>query len=329
MVSLSEDYNVRWFREDDEDAYIAGLNRNLYNEYDKAIFDWKWRKNPVNIGFIPIAVVEHNKNDLVAFNSFLPIEIRRGKQIFRAIQGCDGFVEPKHRRRGLFQRTLVFLEEEALRLDAEFLMGFNLIEAAGAAHKAGSKIAYDMNKCFIKPENVRVSHSKDVNLKLINVETLHRLYLEWAENSRLFNINRTLEYLRWKIKQHPFKKLQPYTVSQNHNIIGYVVTDKVTESEKTTLTINDYNPGLISKHLGSIVEKLNELNDDLTVIEVDTIQGGERQKTARKLGFKITPWYRVIMKALKGTEQREGNVYWRSLKLSYIRNWHLAESDIF
>jgi hypothetical protein len=326
---LSENYIVRWFNEDDVEAYIAGLNRALYDEYNEAFYDWKWKKNPINVGFTPIAVVEHKTDGPVAFNSFLPIEIRRGKQVFKAVQGCDGFVESEHRRRGLFQRTLFFLEEETLRLDAEFLMGFNLVEAAGAARKAGSELAYDMNKCFLKPKEVNKTPSRTVELEPINVRTLHRLYMGWAEKSRLFNVNRSLEYLRWKIDLHPFKKMQPYRISFEHNIIGYLVTDKVTEGEKTTLTINDYNPGLINRHLSGIVENLAALNEDITVIEVDTIQGGERQKTALKLGFEIVPWYQVIMKALRGAEQRGGEVYWRGLKLSHIRNWHLAESDIF
>ena len=330
MLSLSEDYSVRWFKDDEDvDAYITGLNKALYDEYDEDVFNWKWRRNPNTVGFTSIAVVEHKQDGPVAFNSFLPMEIRRGKEVFKSVQGCDGFVDEHHRRRGLFQKTLIFLAEEAPNINAEFLMGFNLVEAAGAARKAGSELAYDVNKCFLKPESIKRGLGQRVSLEPINVETLHGLYMDWATGSRLFNLNRSKEYLRWKMKEHPFKKVKSYGVYREGAIIGYVVTDKVTEGEKTTLTINDYNPGLINKHLGSIAENLAELNDDITVIEMDTMQGGERQRTARRLGFEIVPWYQVIMKALHGTEQREGAVYRRGLRLSLIRNWHLAESDIY
>ncbi len=330
MLSLSEDYSIRWFNDDEDvEAYISGLNRALYDEYDEAVFNWKWRKNPNTVGFTSIAVVEHKTDGPVAFNSFLPMEIRRGNEVFKAVQGCDGFVDEHHRRRGLFQKTLIFLSEEASNLDAEFLIGFNLVEAAGAARKAGSELAYDMNKCFLKPAVIKKGLGKRVSLEPIDLETLHRLYLDWATMSRLFNQNRSMDYLRWKIMEHPFRIMQPYGVYNETGIIGYVVTDKVTEGEKTTLTINDYNPGLINQHLGSIVENLAALNDDITVIEMDTMQGGERQRTARRLGFEVVPWYQVIMKALRGTEQHEGAVYRKGLKLSHIRNWHLAESDIY
>ena len=329
MFSLSEDYSVRWFNEDDVDAYIAGLNKALYDEYDEAIYDWKWRRNPNSVGFTSIAVVEHRTDGPVAFNSFLPMEIRRGAEVFKAVQGCDGFVDENHRRRGLFQKTLIFLGEEAPRINAEFLMGFNLVEAAGAARKAGSELAYDVNKCFLKPGEIRRGIGQAVTLEPIKVDTLHKLYMEWALESRLFNLNRSMAYLGWKINEHPFKLVQPYGVYLGGTTIGYLVTDKVTEGEKTTLTINDYNPGLMNKHLGGIVEKLADLHNDITVIEMDTMQGGERQRTARRLGFEIVPWYQVIMKALHGTTQREGAVYRNGLKLSHIRNWHLAESDIY
>jgi hypothetical protein len=326
---LSEDYTVRWFHdEDDVPAYISGLNKALYDAYDESVYDWKWRKNPNRLRFTPIAVVEHKTDGPVAFNSFLPLKIRRGEEVFKAIQGCDGFVDREHRRRGLFQLTLRFLEEEKDKLDAEFLMGFNLVEAAGAAQKAGSEFAYDVNKCFMKPEKVKKAR-KPVMVEPINVDELHREYMGWALSSRLFNVNRSLEYLKWRTMMHPFKRIQAYRVDYDGQLVGYVVTDKVTEGEKTTLTINDYNPGLMNKHLGSITENLVGLNPDATVLEMDTIQGGERQRTARRLGFDVVPWYQVIMKALNGTRQEGGLVYRGALRLSSIRNWHIAESDIY
>ena len=327
---MSEDYIARWFNEEtDVEPYIAGLNKALYDAYDEAVYDWKWRKTPYRLDFTSIVVVEHKTDGPVAFNSFLPLEIRRGKQVFRAIQGCDGFVDREHRRRGLFQKTLIFLEAEKQRVGAEFLMGFNLVEAAGAARKAGSELAYDVNKCFLKPNEIRKRRGRRVELEPIDVKTLHKYYMDWAENSRLFNLNRSLDYLTWRTQMHPFKKINIYSVTSDGEYRGYIVTDKVTEGEKTTLTINDYNPGLINTHLRGIVEGLVSLHTDATLIEMDTVQGGDRQRTARGLGFEVVPWYQVIMKALIGTEQREGVVYRKGLKLSHIRNWHLAEGDIY
>jgi len=230
--------------------------------------------------------------------------------------------------RELNEERVQRLEAEKEKLDAEFLIGFNLVAAAGAARKAGSELAYDVNKCFLKPEQVKPSR-KRVELEPIDIDTLHRLYSGWALKSRLFNVNRSKKYLYWRMQEHPFKQIQSYRVTFNGETAGYIVTDKVTEGEKTTLTINDYNPGLMNKHLTGITEPLMELNPDATVLEMDTIQGGERQRSARRLGFEVVPWYQVIMKALRGTRQESGVVYRGDVRLGYIRNWHIAESDIY
>ena len=329
MLSLSEDYIIRWFNDDDVEAYIRGLNKALYDEYDKAIFDWKWCKNPNSLGFTTIAVVEHKTDGPVGFNSYLPIEIRRGKEVFKAVQGCDGFVDKSHRRKGLFQKTLIFLEEEAQKLGAEILIGFNLVEAASAAQKAGSEFAYDMNKCFLKPSQIEKTSSPNIYLEPADVNTIHKMYMSWATKTRLFTLNRSKEYLRWKLLQHPFKLVESYVVYEEETRIGYIVTDKVTEGKKTTLTINDYSPVLMDRHLGDIVEILTALNKDITVLEMDTMQGTMHQKVAVETGFEVVPWYQVIMKALKDTEQSRGTVYRGGVELSHIQNWHLAESDIY
>lgn len=323
-----EDYTVRWFSEQDVENYISGLNKDLYDEYDENMFNWKWRENPNRLSFTSIAVVDHKKDGPVAFNSFLPVEIRYGSEVFKALQGCDGFVDEKHRRRGLFQKTLIFLEEEASKFDAEFLFGFNLVEAAEAARKAGSEFAYDVSKCFIKPENIRNSREKNVKLEPIKIEDLHQLYSIWASKSKLFHINRSLSYLKWRIERHPFKISQPYSVLRGEDLVGYIVTDKVTEGKKIKLTINDYNPGLIYKYLESIIENIKNMRKDITVIEIDAVQSEESQSLFRKLGFEIIPWYKVIMKPLHWIEQREGIVYRKGVKLSAMNNWHIAEGDI-
>jgi hypothetical protein len=200
---LSEDYTVRWFNEDDVDAYIAGLNRALYDEYNEDVFEWKWKLNQATVGFTSIAVIEHKMHGPVAFNSFLPIEIRHKDEVFMALQGCDGFVELEHRRRGLFQKTITFLEEEVEKINAEFLMGFNLVEAAEAARKAGTEMAFNMNKCFLNPRLIRnMSDKNHIRIQPINVTTLHRLYMGWVINSKLFNLNRSIKYLKWRIEKH-------------------------------------------------------------------------------------------------------------------------------
>jgi len=84
---LSDEYVVRWFREDDLPAYIEGLNKALYDEYDEEVFDWKHRRAPFSLGFTSVAVVEHVPTGApVAFNPFMPLEVRAGREVFMALR---------------------------------------------------------------------------------------------------------------------------------------------------------------------------------------------------------------------------------------------------
>ena len=40
---------MRWFREDDLQWYVDGLNKALWSEYDEKVFNWKFRDNPFNL----------------------------------------------------------------------------------------------------------------------------------------------------------------------------------------------------------------------------------------------------------------------------------------
>ena len=179
---MSDEYIVRWFEEGDLASFIDGLNVDLWDEYDVEVFRWKFREDPFNLGFTSIAVVEHVPTGTpVAFNSFLPLQVRFGEKVFLAVQGCDGFVDREHRRRGLFQRTVVFLSEEMRGRTPEILIYFNLMEAAGAARKAGSELAYDLDKCQIESGALGgLVTRRGFELTPIDVEKYHELYEEWA-----------------------------------------------------------------------------------------------------------------------------------------------------
>ena len=151
-------YEVRWFRDGDLDFYISGLNRTLYDRYDEGRFQWKFLESPSSLDFVPIAVVvEEGSGKPVGFNSFLPLEVRAKGGDFLAIQGCDGFVDRKHRRKGLFQKTLHFMTVELAGKGPEVLIGFNFAGSTGAAQKAGSSVACDVDRWHLDVSKVGVT----------------------------------------------------------------------------------------------------------------------------------------------------------------------------
>jgi hypothetical protein len=328
---LSDEYVVRWFEEGDLTAFIDGLNVDLWDEYDEDVFRWKFREDPFNLGFTSIAVVEHIPTGRpVAFNSFLPLEVRSGDEVFLAVQGCDGFVDREHRRRGLFQRTVVFLSEEMRGRAPEVLIGFNLMEAAGAAHKAGSELAYDLDKCTVESEALgELTTRRGFELTPIDVDRYHELYEDWAARSRVLHFHRSLPYLRWRVHGHPVRKSRPFEVQTDGETRGYVVIDLMEEHGGLTMTLNDYTQGLLEGLLTESLAALLEMNADVTTVEFNARKGSRLESLAVGMGFEVLPWYTVIMMALNNTRQEGRAVYRGDLKISDYQRWHVTNSDIY
>jgi hypothetical protein len=328
---LSDEYFVRWFEDEDVPYFVDGLNVDLWDEYNEDVFRWKFREDPFNLGFTSIAVVEHiPAGRPVAFNSFLPLQVRRGGDVFLAVQGCDGFVDREHRRRGLFQRTLRFLSEEIRGKAPEVLIGFNLLEAAGAAHKAGSELAYDLDKCLAEGEALGKFASRGgVELEPIGLVEYHRLYEEWAGHSQMLHFHRTLPYLVWRVERHPVRTHLPYHVLSDRETKGYVVVDLMEEHGGLTMTLNDYNPGLLEELLPGTLAALLETHTGATAVEFNAKNGSRLESLAEENGFRVMPWYTVIMMALNNTRQEGGAVYRGETEISDNRRWHVANGDIY
>lgn len=328
---MSDEYILRWFREEDFPLYVDGLNKALWSEYDEKVFQWKFRDNPFILDFTSIAVAEHVPTGIpVAFNSFLPLEVRVGGAFFTVFQGCDGFVDEDHRRQGLFQRTIKFMVEEMRGRSPELLIGFNLVEAAGAAHKAGSSLTYDIDKCMLgRDAFYGLTDRSGVELEPISADQCHRLYEAWAEESKLLHFHRSLPCLRWRIEGNPVRRVQPYRLIRRDEPDSYIVVDEVSEGGRLYLTINDYPPGQLEDALPSVLAYLNELHPGVTDVEVDSLRGDALEKATKRLGFTTAPWLKVIMKPINNTSQRGEAVYRGDMELSDVKRWHLTPSDVF
>lgn len=328
---MSEHYEIRWFKESDLGSYVEGLNKTLYYDYSESMFRWKFERNPFSLGFPSIAVAEHTPSrEPVAFNSFLPLEVREGDDVFMVLQGCDGFVDEVHRRQGLFQRTLNFMAEEMKGFSPEILIGFNLVEAAAAAQKAGSAFAHDIDRCFIGRKVFAGFRDREgVALDPISVEALSGLYEEWATGCGLLHIHRNLPYIRW-YNENPLRRVQTYMVYRDGSPEGYLVVDEITEGGGLELTVEDYPPGLLDGGLlRGVLSCLHEAHPAVDVVNIYAVRGESLGNGLAGLGFTVAPWFKVIMKALNNAVQERGSVMRNGEELSDLRRWHITAGDIY
>lgn len=330
---MPEGYSLRWFQKEDLDTYIAGLNESLYDRYDRERFQWKFGDNPSTLGFNSIVVaVDDDSERPVGFNSFLPLEIRIGEKIVSIVQGCDGYVQKEHRRRGIFLETINFMNENLSGDGPIHLMGFNFTGSTAAAVKAGSTAVCDINfweiesKDFHGPGIPRGSYS----LHEIKATEAHLLYREWPKISAQPHIHRSLDYLKWRFEKSPLRDYKFYNLRERNIDLGYVVLSIVENAEGETIVglddfiLNTTNPSAV---IGAMAEAI-KVEEDATKIELFTKKGAVLEHSLGRLNIEPDPRYTMILKPIIGNRSPG--------RASKVENgdllhgdWHITSSDIY
>lgn len=327
------DYTVRWFTNDDLDYYIHHLNNSLYNEYDEERFKWKFLGNPFKLDMIPIAMVEETKTGkLVGFNSFLPFELNTGSAHFPIVQGCDGYIERTHRRKGLFQRTIHFMTDYFSEGPPELLLGFNFVESLGAARKAGSISTASINRWFFKPGQVetRLAPAIDLDIEQSSVKEIHEVY---QENSReqILHIHRTLDYLEWRFVESPLRDYEMYEYRVG-DTSGYIIISTVKDEEgRKELSIDDYFPPFPDANVFFMaLSEILRRHQDVEMVELYTMNNDVVDREVPKMGLEkdLEPRYTLIMKPIN-LELVDGKIIRDGAIVSDIGAWHLTKSDIY
>ena len=323
---------MRWFEDRDLEAYISGLNENLYELYDERRFRWKFLDNPSSLGFVSIAVAEASGGELVAFNSFLPLRARIGGEDFLVVEGCDGFVSRGHRGAGLFQETLRFMARELRGSGPEFLIGFNFAGSAGAARKAGSAVGCLVQRWRAKPEEISRLGVDGASVKPAGVDEVQALYEEWASTNSKLHVLRSLEYLRWRFLASPRRSYSLFRVEAGGEE-GYVAVSTDTDDQGSLeLSIDDYTPLILKEHVTTaVLGHILNLYPDLSQVSALTPSGSTLGSTLSCLGFSPDPEvsYSMIIMAIEELETRVNKLYRKGLELTDIGNWYLTGSDIF
>ncbi|HIH89602.1 TPA: hypothetical protein HA344_10410 [Candidatus Bathyarchaeota archaeon] len=327
---MSGQYTCRWFEPSDLNAYIRGLNETLYEEYDEARFGWKVRDTPWSLGFVSIAVVEHG-GEPVAFNSFLPLRVRRRDDVFPIVQGCDGFVEPEHRRMGLFQETLRFMFKELSGMGVEMLMGFNFSGSAGAAQKVGSALTGDVHALCVKAVDLAersVEGEDAVDVKSCSLEELHNIYERWAATETRLHYHKTPEYLRWR-HSHPIRRSSFYRI-RDAGEEGYAAVSLERDGDSNTLFLEDYAPIMQrSRVVSALIKRVLEMGEPINEVYLTAPTSSPMYSAAQGLGFTPDHLYTLIMRNIRGLEERGKKLYRGGVELTDVGRWHIASSDVF
>jgi len=332
--SLDCAYIVRWFCEDDLEYYISGLNRELYESYSEKRFRWKFVDSPFSLGFVSVSTVEEVETGKpVAFNSFLPLQVRFGEEVFLIVQGCDGFVDEAHRRRGLFQRTLIFMKNEMADKGPEFLIGFNFAGSAAAARRAGSLVACDVNVWERGVNEIERSLPSRTNLELSEAtpEEASEIYENWARRTPRIHFHRTADFLRWRFEENPLLDYTIHKIESGMEYQCYVAVGIDEEDGLSKMSIEDCIPPFSEAiPLSTVLRALLNEHKEAEVVEIAARSGSALNRAIKQMGSREEePRYTVIMKPISNVNIRGGKLYRGGLELTNHFNWHIAKSDIY
>jgi GNAT superfamily N-acetyltransferase len=331
---MTAGYRVRWFEEGDIDRYLSGLNEELYDSYDLRRFEWKFLENPSSLGFVSVVVVEdESTGEPVGFNGFVPFEVASGGGRFLAVQGCDGFVYPDHQRRGLFTRTLEFMEAKLSGMGPEVLVSFNFPGSATAARKVGSVAVCEIDRwSFVLDDLVKAGggSGKEVELHAFAVEDVFQIYRKWVKEDTRLHIRRSIDYLRWRFLRNPLREYAFYRISEGGSMKGYLACGREEDEGSVVIGVDDYvlldgNPNTLK---GAVVE-LARKSEPVDRLELLTIRGGGLDRALGGLELKPEPRFTMIIKGIQGVEIHGERLFRGDTDVSSAMNWHVTYSDIF
>jgi len=332
---MPEGYALRWFREDDLDAYASGLNETLYDRYDEERFRWKHWENPQGLGFPSIVVAEDlSSGEPVGFNAFLPLEIRSRGEKFLAVQGCDGFVAREHRRKGIFLETIGFMKRELAGRGPEILIGFNFAGSTAAAVKASSVAVCEINHWELDPEILSVlagDGKRSIELVVCDTEEAARTYESWASASELLHIHRSPDYLRWRYDDSLLKDYEFYIVERKGERLGYIaLSEALNDEDDPVLGVDDViMEGIGPSDVLWMASELSRLHEDAVKIELLVRAGSGLDSSIKALGIDPDPRYTMIMNGISGVEAKENGFFRGGTEISRAEGWHITTSDIY
>src|SRR5579884_538633 len=139
------DLLVRRAEPRDEARLIALLERHVTTRNAAARFDWLYRRNPAGPAVTWLAL-EPGHGDIVGWTTIFPRDFYIDGRMVPGSVGCDAFVLPEHRRRGI--AVALHRASRAAMVHGEvpfrFMCGPPVPNKLSALVKAGSRVVGEM-----------------------------------------------------------------------------------------------------------------------------------------------------------------------------------------
>jgi GNAT superfamily N-acetyltransferase len=225
-------------------------------------FEWEFLQGPFGPAIYIVAIDTNVTNEVkvVGIQCAIPLELVSSKgEVVRTAKSEDTLVDPAYRGQKIFERMYDVLFDECSKAGIRYIWGFT--PARKAFERIGFSIPYQTKQALmvfnplpafrylksLNPENTfkqkfqilglsvlsylrgiagRGHSSSGYSLEGAELSALNSNFFEFYSGTKLFNLNASDTYLRWRIECNPFNNnYKAYSIRLNDQIVGMVVVN--------------------------------------------------------------------------------------------------------
>ena len=206
-----------------DERRIVGLFKQVFGRaLNLAVWKWRFAENPFGEAIIKLAFDDEK---LVGHYAVIPMSVQVENKLVKAVFSMTTMTHPDYSGRGIF----TYLAGEVYRLCQErghpFVYGFpNKNSYYGFTHKLGWSALGSMTALEKKLGSKTKKDSTAKTVKQIGRfdNTVNSLW-DKVKQEHTVIIPRTTAFLNWRFVENPDVGYVKYTISDNSQVLGYVV----------------------------------------------------------------------------------------------------------
>ncbi len=251
-----------WADTEDEKQAILDLTKKAFGDVEivnPSYFDWQYRDNPDGKAIVLLAYDDSN-NLIVGTSTITPEKLLVDGEEIMSSHSCNVQVHPNYRKKGIFSKLLLPMPEFALANNIHSFYGTPNDNSFKAFINEGSieithlpllvrPIRFSQYFCFpikqiLKPFDIlwKKKKSFSYSIEQLNDDFDDSFEILARKTSNRVSVmhSRTKEFLNWRYKNHPTRKYHIFTLKENNELLGYIITKIHYLDKKKVGVILDY-----------------------------------------------------------------------------------------
>lgn len=289
-MSPGQEIIIREYREGDELQINLLHNQEYGTTRGSAEWQWEFRDNPWGHS---IFVVAEDEGDIIGTQALLPIWLSYNEENILSAKAEATLIRKDYRGLGIFEKLYDKCFALAIKNGITLIWGFSIVpksyrrcgfEIPGnlrqmvlvfrpsqgkqvlgqqttkfSLYEVGRRFAFFIFGliCFINFKTRHRRGNTNSDFRILSMtqadEILDVFWQTWRQGKRFYTINRTKEYLNWRIFRNPYVTYQLLAAVRDDEIQGYIILSK--SKDRNQGFIDDFCV-LDDKYFGEVTKLL-------------------------------------------------------------------------